>query len=79
MSFLKFTLTRNTGKTCVWHVESAANHTFLGVLGWFAPWRRYVFRPAENTIFDALCIRELANFIDDRMNERRRERTGDAQ
>ena len=44
---------------------------FLGVIQWYAPWRRYTFcTKAAEMVFDFACLTEIANFISDRMNER---------
>jgi hypothetical protein len=52
-----------TRKTGIWHVYSNVRDTFLGVIQWHAPWRRYVFCPAESCSFDAGCLTDITNFI----------------
>lgn len=43
----------------------------LGEINWYAPWRRYVFLPNANTLFDAGCLREIVAFLDRLMAARR--------
>lgn len=35
----------------------------LGIVSWFAPWRRYTFSPKSETTFDQACLGELADFL----------------
>ena len=51
-----------SGLTKLWSVKSVAGVT-LGTISWHAPWRRYCFTPATNTIFDANCLQEINNFL----------------
>lgn len=57
-------------KTQVWDVESSAD-TYLGTILWRTAWRRYVFEPADRTVFDSACLGEIVSFIDRLMEERR--------
>jgi hypothetical protein len=52
-----------SGKTSVWAVTAAAGAD-LGKVRWFGRWRRYVFLPAAGTVYDASCLRILAEFCD---------------
>jgi hypothetical protein len=49
-----------TAKTKCWHVSSFG--TGLGYIKWFTRWRRYVFYPLPDTLYDASCLREIAEF-----------------
>lgn len=75
-TFLTFDLRpRPAGrKTEIWNVLNSADRDFLGTVAWYAPWRRYVFRPwvSVNVIFDASCLREIAAFIAAQMAERKK-------
>lgn len=55
--------------TAIWNVTTSEGSP-LGEIRWFAPWRRYVFFPVPNTLFDSGCLKEIANFIIARMEER---------
>lgn len=54
-------------KTDVWHVWSikeAPMTAHLGIVKWFAPWRKYAFFPAEQTLYEQDCLRDLAEFVE---------------
>lgn len=46
----------------------------LGEIRWHAPWRRYVFAPDRDRVFDPECLREIADFCDRHTGERKAER-----
>ena len=35
----------------------------LGFVSWYAPWRKYVFRPESDTVFEPVCLGEIAEFL----------------
>lgn len=49
-----------SGKTKRWRVS--AQDLFLGSIQWYGPWRKYVFVPSVDTLFDAGCLLEVAAF-----------------
>lgn len=51
-------------KTRVWEVENAQDRGQLGTIKWHGAWRKYTFRPYMSTLFDAVCMREIADFCD---------------
>jgi hypothetical protein len=71
MQNLNFILAGNSlsGMTQIWKVESAHTGVDLGVVKWYASWRRYAFFPG-NTLFDADCLREIASFLTEQMQMR---------
>ena len=42
----------------------------LGQIKWWSHWRRYIFLPSNNTLFDASCLNEISGKIDELMIER---------
>ncbi len=60
-----------SGKTRTWLVRSESDHD-LGVVKWFSSWRKYCYFPADDTAFEQTCLREIAQFIQDRTEEHRR-------
>ena len=59
-------------KTHIWRVASILGDVFLGLVEWYSPWHRYVFSvETSGTIFDSACLNEIANFISQRMMERK--------
>lgn len=61
-------------KTDVWHVWSLQNPKHLGLVKWFAAWRRYAFFPAPETIFEQDCLRDIAAFIEAETTKQRKGR-----
>ena len=70
-SFLKF-IKKNSipnSKTERWAVISEITGAELGSIQWWEAWRKYVFMPSANTIFDNKYLSEIISFIE---NERER-------
>lgn len=55
--------------TLVWRVVAKQGETILGYVKWDTGWRRYVFAPLGETIFEQDCLRDLAMFVEDRTLE----------
>lgn len=70
-NYLKFEISESKEKTSVYAVKSSQDNIILGEISWFNHWRRYVFFPLENTLFDSSCLSEIKDFIDSLMNKRR--------
>lgn len=61
MSYLQFEERRSeSGKTNVLAVRDRAGGE-LGLIRWYGPWRKYTFEPQADTVFDAACLREIAD------------------
>lgn len=67
---LSFRQIKDTGKTKAWTVHSPGA-VFLGDVSWYSQWRRYVFFPNDGMLFDADCLRNITEFIEARMKERK--------
>lgn len=57
------------GLTDRWTVHSKDGGT-LAWIDWYGPWRRYAMHPVNGTLFDAKCLRDIAEFLEARMAER---------
>lgn len=57
-------------KTRRWKVLNIRGH-LLGIIQWCSPWRQYTFEPCFPTIFEEDCLREIAQFVEDRTKEHR--------
>lgn len=33
----------------------------IGMVAWYAPWRKYTFQPDARTVYEWVCLRELAS------------------
>lgn len=62
-------------KTQVWTVLTLDGSHCLGRIGWYSPWRRYVFIPSSNEqiILDYGCLREIAQKCEDETEGHRKE------
>jgi len=67
-------------KTKTWHVvtkedggkpgfEEGGNE--LGEVRWYGPWRCYAFFPAGGTLFEKDCLRDIADFCEQRSKAHR--------
>ena len=66
-------MTLNGAKTRtveVWSVHGA----ILGTIKWFGRWRQYAFFPADGTIFNPECLRDICGEIERLMVARQRDR-----
>lgn len=75
---LEFQEVRDTGKTYVWSVVNRQSQIVLGVIRWYGGWRRYVFYPASDMVFDAKCLMSIVEFITTQM-ELRKQRARDVE
>ena len=69
--YLKFELVEQKPKTMIYSVLSVVSNELLGHIKWHNSWRKYVFFPLENTIFDSSCLTEIRDFIDFLMKKRK--------
>jgi hypothetical protein len=51
-------------KTKTYEVVSVASNNPIGVVRWFSHWRKYVFAPYNETMYDESCLRDIAQFVD---------------
>jgi hypothetical protein len=54
-----------------WYVGT--DDSALGWIKWYSPWRRYVFYPRADTLFDSACLIEIAAFCCEQTKQRKRE------
>jgi len=72
VKFLKFELTKDTGKTKVFLVKNIMSGCPLAYVRWYPAWRRYTLIPHPNTIWDINCMKEVIEFIEGLMEERKK-------
>ncbi len=51
-------------KTHTWIVRSGDGRDYLGRVEFWPHWRRYVFAPYADAVFDATCLIEVAAYCD---------------
>jgi hypothetical protein len=69
--FFYFQERSKSGKTSIWHVYSKDGQLVLGHIKWFGRWRKYAFYPAVQTIYEEVCLNEIAEFIKNKTREHR--------
>lgn len=68
--FLNYIEISDTGKTKVIGVGNNQGQK-LAYLKWAAGWRRYVFMPFKDTQFDADCLKDILDFMEKLMADRK--------
>lgn len=56
-----------------WRATSASGDP-LGWIQWYSPWRRYVFFPKPDTLYDASCLLDIGAFCKNQTVLRQEER-----
>ena len=61
---IRFEELPNMGKkTKTWRVVGRESHVGLGEVRFYPAWRKYVFLPAPETIFDFGCLQTIELFL----------------
>jgi len=58
-------------KTKRWNVINIRTGEMCGVIRWWGAWWKYVFFPGNDFLFDADCLRMIADFIVENKNARK--------
>lgn len=58
-------------KTSIWIVKAKQSGATLGLIKWFPAWREYCFWPVDQTVYAISCLRDLADFIEEKNKEPR--------
>lgn len=61
-----------SGKTKTWDIISVRGNYLLGGVKWCGRWRRYAFYPEPEMIFEHNCMRDLADFCEQRTAEHKK-------
>lgn len=70
--YVTFKLITRKPKTNVYWVKSKSCGEYLGRIAWYFPWRQYVFEPATATMWSCGCLKQVIDFIEKLMAERRK-------
>jgi hypothetical protein len=54
----------NKGKTRKWTVWNKMHGTDIGRIKWSTSFRKYAFFPYADTMYEQVCLREIADFIE---------------
>lgn len=65
-SYIKFVEVnmRDGRKTRVWAVLTIDGRSNLGTVSWYAHWRKYAFQPEGRSVFEEICLRDIAHFCE---------------
>ncbi len=58
-----------SARTIVWRIYATGGNALLGEVKWHSPWRCYSFHPEPRTLFERVCLRDLANFCETKTKE----------
>lgn len=72
--YLEFKQVPFKGKTKRFEVISKNNGYSLGRISWYGAWRQYTFSPAFETIWNKDCLKDIQDFLENLMIERKMER-----
>lgn len=70
--YLEFELIEKKPKTNVYSINSIASGFKLGIVKWFSSWRQYCFFPNEGTVFDQRCMKDIRDFMQKLMSDRKK-------
>jgi len=70
--YISFVEQTNPGKlTKIFYVMTKDGSTLLGMVKWETGWRKYVWYPQGDTLFDAGCLDDIRKFLNRLMTEHR--------
>ena len=69
IEFLEVNHMNPKGKTCVWFVYSL-DRIQLGIIKWKSQWRQYCFFPESDTLYNAGCLNDIADFMKENRGRR---------
>jgi hypothetical protein len=58
-------------KTDQFYVNNKVNNSCVGMIKWYGAFRKYVFYPTPNFIFDSACLKDIASYLSALMLERK--------
>ena len=66
----------NTGvkKTDTFLIQTKDGNQCIGLIKWYAPWRKYSFFPNRETVYETQCLKDIVAFIDKLMLDRKIEK-----
>ena len=70
--YITFNLIELKPKTKVWGVFTSEGKDILGKIKWYPRWRQYVFFSHPYTIYSQGCLKDIAEFIEKEMKERKK-------
>lgn len=47
-----------------WAVRPQDGTPDIGIVKWYGPWRKYCFFPTPETVYEWVCLRDIARFCE---------------
>ena len=66
---IKFILGPPKPKTQTWWVVNKYDDIQIGAIGWYASWRKYSYYAKNCTVYEQVCLREIADFCERKTKE----------
>ena len=63
-SYINFVELTPNPATKRWAVMPEDGSAQIGMVKWHGPWRKYCFFPMGETVFEQVCLREIADFCE---------------
>jgi len=76
-TYIRFVEGTPKPKTKTWAVfgdKDGDGHDLIGCIAWLGRWRKYCFFPEPETVFEQVCLREIAEFCEHETRHHRRKR-----
>ncbi len=70
--YVKFVERSRTTKTICWSCRNIRSDAELGIVKWYAPWRRYCYFPLCQAVYSVGCLADIQDFIENAMDARRK-------
>lgn len=56
-------------KTPIFNIRNKESNFLLGQIKFYPQWRKYVFEPSEEVIFDTSCLKDIISFMEEKQKE----------
>ena len=56
-------------KTPIFIIRNKESNFLLGQIKFYPQWRKYVFEPSEEVIFDTSCLKDIISFMEEKQKE----------
>jgi hypothetical protein len=63
-TYIQFVEDAPAVKTNRWEVVTLPGGVVIGRIAWYGSWRKYCFFPREETVYEQICLREIADFCE---------------
>ena len=72
--YIQFVKRATTDKriTSVWRCKNRKSGQELGIVRWYAPWRKYCYFPTSQAVYSPGCLEDIADFISKEMEKRKK-------